>query len=238
MPVDFSGKTIYQPNDIGSAARRRLGILDSFGTSQNQFAEEKATRDKSARQAAIALRLQNAQTEAVNQGTRNNTAISNFAAANMPGETTIPSSTGKAGGRPAGATNSSTGFTAFKRAVSGKESGNNYGAQNPYSGAMGKYQIMPSNIAGSGGWDKTALGYNVTNDQFMKSPQIQEKIANYYLQSYYDKYGPAGAAVAWYAGPNAAKKYVASGSASTRGEAGGHPSVSSYIQDILNRMGL
>jgi hypothetical protein len=37
-------------------------------------------------------------------------------------------------------------FGAFVNAIAGKESGGSYSARNPHSGAMGKYQIMPSNI--------------------------------------------------------------------------------------------
>jgi hypothetical protein len=71
----------------------------------------------------------------------------------------------------------------------------------------------------------------------LNSPEIQEKIATAKLKQYYDAYGPAGAAVAWYAGPGAAKKYVKSGKAST-GNEGAYPSVSGYMQSILRRMGL
>lgn len=224
MAVDFYGRTVYNSaNDSTDALERRLGIIDDMGEQQNQFAEDKADREKQARQAAINLRLQQAATEGVNKGTQNMQSMQN------EGDTARRSSGGGAGNS----------FEAFKAAIGRQESGNNYGARNSMSGAMGKYQIMPANIAGNKtGWDYQALGYDVTPQQFISSPQIQEKVAGKFLQGYYNKYGPAGAAVAWYAGPSAAQKYVRSGKAGTNGQAGGHPSVSSYIQDILNKMGL
>lgn len=126
-------------------------------------------------------------------------------------------------------------FDQFMAAISSQESGGNYSARNRSSGAMGKYQIMPGNLGGKGsGWDYEALGRDVSPQQFMNSPQIQEQIARYQLQKYYNKYGARGAAIAWYAGPGALK--YSSGSLN-RGQ-GGYPSISSYAQSILKRLGL
>lgn len=128
------------------------------------------------------------------------------------------------------------GFAGFLNAISGQESGGNYKAQNSSSGAMGKYQIMPSNIAGTGrGWDYEALGRDVSVGEFLGSPQIQEAIAQYKLKSYYDKYGPAGAAVAWYAGPGAVSGYQKNPSAYTNPQ-GAYPSIAAYVQQVLGRM--
>lgn len=124
---------------------------------------------------------------------------------------------------------------AFIKAISGQESGNNYGARNKSSGAMGKYQIMPGNIAGSGGWDKEALGYNISSAQFMASPQLQEAIAQYKLKQYYNKYGAAGAAVAWYAGPGTVSNYLKNPSKYTNPQ-GAYPSIASYVNQIMGRM--
>ena len=125
-------------------------------------------------------------------------------------------------------------FGSFINAISAQESGGNYGIQNKSSGAMGKYQIMPSNLGGkNSGWDFEALGYDVTPQQFLSTPALQEKIASYKLKQYYDKYGPAGAAVAWYAGPGAVSK-----SASSTKSQGAYPSIDAYKKSILRRMGL
>lgn len=126
-------------------------------------------------------------------------------------------------------------FDKFMQAISSQESGGNYGARNSSSGAMGKYQIMPGNLGGKhSGWDYEALGRDVTPQQFMQSPQIQEQIARYQLQKYYNKYGARGAAIAWYAGPGALK--YSSGSLN-KGQ-GGYPSISGYAAQVLKRLGL
>lgn len=224
MAVDFYGRTVYNPADTSTAIQRRFNTIDEIGNQQNQFAQAQADRAKEARQAEIDLKLQQAQTDSVNTGTQNMQRMSNFS---------------PTGGGSSSKTSGSSSFESFKNAIATKESGGNYRAVNPMSGAMGKYQIMPSNIAGNKtGWDYAALGFDVSPAQFIGSAWMQEKVANKFLQGYYNKYGPAGAAVAWYAGPSAAAKYVASGKAGTNGQAGGHPSVSSYIQDILRKMGL
>ena len=126
-------------------------------------------------------------------------------------------------------------FSKFKNAIAMQESGGNYNARNP-SGAMGKYQIMAGNIPG---WSKQALGYSVSVQQFM-DPKIQEAVASYHLKRLYDRYGAAGAAVAWYAGEGTAQKWLKAGGGSSynRGQAGGYPSINRYVQQILQRAGL
>jgi hypothetical protein len=228
MAVDYYGKTVFDKADINTPANQTLGFVDQIGEQQNQFVQEQANRAKAARQAAIDLRLQQAKTAAVEKGTQDQKKMQQ---ANTDAQTSMqPNSTSTGSGS----------FKSFKDAIAKQESGSTgYKAINALSGAMGKYQIMPSNLAGQkSGWDYQALGYDVSPAQFIASPEIQEKIADKFLQGYYNKYGPAGAAVAWYAGPNAANKYVAGQAAGTNGQAGGHPSVSSYIQSILDKMGL
>lgn len=149
-----------------------------------------------------------------------------------PGEIHIPTATGqrKSGGNP----NFPTGnFGAFMKAISAQESGGNYGAINRDSGAMGKYQIMPGNIRGSKrGWDYEALGRDVSTSEFINNPQLQEQIAQYKMQQYYKKWGPRGAAIAWYAGPGAVNYKNLNKSQ------GKYPSISGYVDSILRRLGL
>lgn len=131
-----------------------------------------------------------------------------------------------AGGKPQG---KGGGFGAFVNAIAGKESGGSYSARNPSSGAMGKYQIMPGNIAGPGGWDMEILGKNVTTQQFMSNPKIQEAIARGKLRQYYDRYGVRGAASAWYSGdPNKWRNTSSQGA---------YPSIYNYVMAILKAMG-
>lgn len=122
-------------------------------------------------------------------------------------------------------------FGAFIQAISGQESGGSYGAVNRDSGALGKYQIMPSNLSGSGrGWDYEALGRDVSSQQFLNNPRLQEQIARYKLRQYFNQYGPAGAASAWYSGSPDNWNSTAS--------QGAYPSIHQYVLDILRRMGI
>ncbi len=126
-------------------------------------------------------------------------------------------------------------FGSFVRAISGRESGGNYRARNPDSGALGKYQIMPANVAP---WSREILGRSVTPNQFYNDPRLQEQIAQGMLRKYYDRYGPEGAAVAWYAGPGTAQKYLRQGGRGYDRAQGKYSSISAYALGILKKMGL
>ena len=77
-----------------------------------------------------------------------------------------------------------------------------YGAVGPVTSsgdrAYGRYQIMGRNI---GPWSEEALGRRVSIEEFMKSPEIQDKIFDHRFNSYVQKYGNASdAASAWHSG--------------------------------------
>jgi hypothetical protein len=113
-------------------------------------------------------------------------------------------------------------LSAFLYAISKVESGN-YGAVNPDSGALGKYQVLPSNVAG---WSQEALGYSITPQQFLATPKLQERIVRFKLGHYFRSYGPAGAASAWYSGsPTNANSTTPNGA---------YPSVAEYVQNVYN----
>lgn len=114
------------------------------------------------------------------------------------------------------------------RAIRGQESGGRYNATNP-SGASGAYQILRSNFEGNGGWDREALGYDVSYSQFMNSPKIQDAIARYKLGQYLKSRGMAGAAATWYGGDWGYRHMY-----DKRPQAG-YPSMYSYVMSILNR---
>lgn len=121
---------------------------------------------------------------------------------------------------------------AFLKAISTQESGGNYGAvgiPTKYGTAYGKYQILDSNIKGSGGWDQEILGRNISVNKFLNTPRLQERIAQGKLSNYFQEYGPGGAAKAWYAGP---------GNAHTNSNASqyGGPSINSYAASVLKHM--
>lgn len=95
----------------------------------------------------------------------------------------------------------------YADAISGIESGGNYAAMGPATSsgdrAHGKYQILGANI---GPWSKEILGQEVTPQQFLANPQIQDAIFQGKFQQYVDKYGPEGAAQAWIGGPGGVGK--------------------------------
>lgn len=110
---------------------------------------------------------------------------------------------------------------AFLWAIGQQESGGNYSSVNSGSGALGKYQVMPANVAS---WTKAALGHSLTPQQYLSNPAAQDAVANKILGGYYDKYGAKGAAAMWYSGqPDPTKTY-------------GNPPVWKYVQDVTGRM--
>ncbi|WP_234840858.1 hypothetical protein [Sinorhizobium meliloti] len=69
--------------------------------------------------------------------------------------------------------------------------------------ALGRYQIMEANV---GPWSREVLGREVTPDEFMANPQLQDAIFDGKFNSYVQKFGPEGAAQAWFAGPGGVGK--------------------------------
>lgn len=89
----------------------------------------------------------------------------------------------------------------FKRAIATIESGQKYDKLGPVtrSGdrALGKYQVMGANV---GPWTEAALGERLTPQEFLNNPKAQEAVFEHRFGSYVQKYGPEGAARAWFAG--------------------------------------
>jgi hypothetical protein len=69
--------------------------------------------------------------------------------------------------------------------------------------ALGRYQIMEANI---GPWSREVLGREVTPQEFMANPQIQDAIFDGKFGGYVQQFGPEGAAQAWFAGPGGVGK--------------------------------
>lgn len=205
MALDALGGTEFEPYNYQDSLRRRLRSIESIGAGQAD--------DIRARQQLSSMRARAAE-------------MQQLSSMNPVGQFQGYGGGGGAAGAPGGS------LGAFIRAISGQESGGSYGARNPHSGAMGKYQIMPANLGGSGsGWDYEALGRDVTPSQFMSNPNLQEQIAQYMLKKYYNQYGPQGAAAAWYGGPGVAKNW----SSRTNPE-GQYPSIANYVNAIMARM--
>lgn len=110
---------------------------------------------------------------------------------------------------PSASAPSSGGNSSYRDAIASIESkgSGDYGAVGPTNAkmgrALGRYQIMEANI---GPWSREALGREVSADEFMKNPQIQDAIFDHRFGQYVSKYGPEGAAQAWFAGPGGVGK--------------------------------
>jgi len=126
----------------------------------------------------------------------------------------------------------------LRRAIIGQESGANFRAVNPHSGALGYGQVMPENIPS---WSREALGYIISAQQFLANPQVQLYIIDHKLHQYWQKAlvasggNPAIAiqrvAAQWYSGRP--ELYT-----STRPQyyAGYHyPSIAEYSYSVLRR---
>jgi hypothetical protein len=86
------------------------------------------------------------------------------------------------------------------RNIAGIESSgwkNPYEALNPTTHAIGKYQVMPANVAG---WTQAALGHSMTPEEFKANPQAQEAVFRDQMQRNLQLYGPKDAASIWFTG--------------------------------------
>jgi tape measure domain-containing protein len=128
-----------------------------------------------------------------------------------------------------------SGGSSLYQAIIGKESGGNYRAVNPDSGALGLGQVMPANVPS---WTKAALGRSLTPQQFLNDPQAQQKTIEYKLQEMYNRAIKATGgnereavrrvAAEWYSGnPNLAN--------STKSQ-GKYPTIASYTNSIADKV--
>lgn len=129
-------------------------------------------------------------------------------------------------------------FEQFIRSLGIQESGGDYKITNPRTGAMGKYQVMPQNLDSSwdgtpnknAGWDYEALGRDVTRQEFLNNPQIQERIALHQLKKQFTTHGPEKAALWWYSGSTNPKNM-------DKSPAPGEPTPRQYAASVLKRAG-
>jgi hypothetical protein len=68
--------------------------------------------------------------------------------------------------------------------------------------ALGAYQILSTNLAS---WSRAALGREVSQDEFLRTPHLQDRVFHHRFGHYVKKYGPHGAARAWLGGEGAAR---------------------------------
>lgn len=92
--------------------------------------------------------------------------------------------------------------------------------------ALGRYQIMEANI---GPWSREVLGREVTPEEFIANPQLQDAIFDGKFGGYVQQFGPEGAAQAWFAGPGGVGKMDRQDSLGT--------SVAEYTQKFSSALG-
>jgi hypothetical protein len=88
----------------------------------------------------------------------------------------------------------------YSGAISSIESGGRYDLVGPETGkgrALGKYQVMDFNV---GPWTQEVFGRALSPQEFLASPQAQDAVFQHKFGQYAQKYGPEGAARAWFAG--------------------------------------
>lgn len=105
----------------------------------------------------------------------------------------------------------------FLAAIRQEESGGNYQIVNPSSGALGAYQVMPSNLPG---WLAQSGLPPMSPYAYLHDPGAQDQLAHVILGGYWNRYGAAGAAAMWYSGqPDPTKTY-------------GDPPVWQYVDNV------
>lgn len=68
----------------------------------------------------------------------------------------------------------------YVKAIARQESGSNYAAVNPHSGALGKYQFMPATLA-STAQSCPGVGSVPSVSEFLGSPELQDRIMGCYV---------------------------------------------------------
>lgn len=69
----------------------------------------------------------------------------------------------------------------YVAAVARKESGSNYNAVNPDSGALGKFQFMPATMK-STALNCPSVGFQPTTQEFLARPDLQDKVMSCYVE--------------------------------------------------------
>jgi len=118
----------------------------------------------------------------------------------------------------------------FGKALVTQESGGNYSAVNPDSGALGKYQIMPFNL-GFAGLKNTPEDIQ----KFLASPALQDKAFGAMMADLSTKYNGdiVKIAAAYYGGDGGASKV---GTAAGNVKQGKYPSINEYVEQVLSKM--
>lgn len=130
---------------------------------------------------------------------------------------------------PLGNAGATADLNTFMEALSGQESGGDYNAQNGRTNAFGRFQIMPANWPS---WSREAG----LPDGAQQTPENQDKVAQFKLNQYYQKYGNwADVASVWYSG-KPFSQVEAEGWADRKQGNGDEPSVREYVNSVLSKL--
>lgn len=125
----------------------------------------------------------------------------------------------------------------LRQAIVGKESGGNFGAVNPDSGALGIGQVMPENV---GPWTQKHFGRRLTPKQFLANKEAQLAVVNGQMNEILQQQLKAGydtatairrTASIWYSGQG--NLYNDPRPQYSKGRR--YPSIREYTLDILSR---
>ena len=129
----------------------------------------------------------------------------------------------------------------LRRAIIGQESGANFSAVNPHSGALGYAQIMPENLPH---WSKQAIGRSVSSKEFLSNPELQLAIIDHRLNLYWqdalrgskgnEEIAVRQVASRWYSG----KPHLYTSTRIQYYNGHPYPSIASYTLSVLKKFKL
>ena len=119
---------------------------------------------------------------------------------------------------------------AFFKAIEMQESGGDPDAVSS-TGARGVYQIQPEN------WDAWSKEAGLDGAS-MDDDDAYRQVGRFKMGQYFDEYGPEGALVAWYSGPNNAQRWVEGEATDQNGRPwdapqGNGPSIAGYVNSAM-----
>lgn len=219
MSYIFGGNTGVSYEDLQKRRAIAQGLMQREGMRQPQYALEGLAQGGAAIVGALLDRK-----AAKKEGELREDFNSDFAGLFGGG--------GFGGAQPANAPAPRGDMEQYRNAIASIESAGSgdYQAVGPTNSklgrALGRYQIMEANI---GPWSREALGREVTPDEFLANPELQDAIFDHKFGGYVEQYGPEGAAQAWFAGPGGVGKMGRSDVLGT--------SVADYTQKFSSALG-
>jgi len=222
-------------NTIGLENNRDARAGDLHGVAMANHAWRQGARAEDASNASLALR---AAEEGLTFGRGAPSEVSGLAPENVsglnggPGTNLGPRADGSGLRDPSGASGTDRQI-AYRNGIAAIESDGSggydaVGATHETLGrALGRYQIMEANI---GPWSRAALGREVSAEEFMANPAIQDAIFDHHFGGYVERYGEENAARAWFGGEGGINNTGAS-------DVHGRLTIGDYGQEFVSQLG-